>query len=380
MSNRRLLGFRSLSGRVSAWIAVTMLATMSVFAVVSYWLLTAEEVEETSEPPDEVAADVRKEILSTMGLVAPFAVLFVTGGTYVLARRVMRPLDQVIRRAQRMAPRDLHRRLELPANDDELRALVETLNGLFGRLEAGFAAQSSFAFDVSHELRTPLAVVTAELEIALRRPRTEEEWRASAHTVLAEARKATRLVDTLLRHARAGLEPREHTSLDLQELAESVVDAQVTLARQAGLSLRLSPKPAASGSARASGDAAAIEAAISSVVGNAIRYTPAGGRVELSAEAASDGVRLHIDDTGPGVDVAEREAIFAAFVRGAAGRRLDEQGAEAGAGLGLALARRIVQAHHGSLDAHASPLGGARFTFCFPALEQASANREPNDG
>jgi signal transduction histidine kinase len=376
MSSKRRLGLRSLSGRVAAWIAVTMLATMSAFAVVSYWLLTAEEVEETSEPADEVAADVRKEILSTMGVVLPFALLIVTGGAYVLARRVMRPLDDVVRQAKRMAPGDLHRRLELP-HDDELRALVETLNGLFARLEAGFAAQSSFAFDVSHELRTPLAVVTAELEIALRRPRSEEEWRASAQAVLAETRKATRVVETLLRHARAGLELREHTSLDLQQLAESVVDAQVALAQQAGLSLVLSPKPAGTGSVRANGDAEAIAAAVSSVVGNAIRYTPAGGRVELSAEATGDGVRLHIDDTGPGVDAGEREAIFAAFVRGAAGRRLDEQGAEAGAGLGLALARRIVEAHHGSLDAHASPLGGARFTFCFPALEPGTVGQEP---
>jgi len=377
MSSKRRFGLRTLSGRVSAWIAVTMLATMGAFALVSYWLLTAEEVAETSEPADEVAADVRKEILSTMGLVAPFAVLIVTGGTFVMARRVMRPLDDVVREAQRMAPRDLHRRLELPESDDELRALVETLNGLFARLETGFAAQASFAFDVSHELRTPLAVVTAELEIALRRPRSEQEWRASAQAVLAEARKATRVVDTLLRHARAGLEPREHTSLELQQLAESVVDAQGALAQQAGLSLVLSSKPVGSSTTRASGDAAAIEAAVSSVVGNAIRYTPAGGRVELSVEAADDGVCLHIDDSGPGVDAAEREAIFAAFVRGAAGRRLDEQGPEAGAGLGLALARRIVEAHHGSLDAHASPLGGARFTFRFPAIERAVAEQEP---
>lgn len=377
MSSRRRFGFRSLSGRVSAWIAATMLATMSAFALVSYWLLIAEEVEETSEPADEVAADVRKELLSSMGLVAPFAVLIVTGGAFVLARRLMRPLDAVITEAQRISPRDLHRRFDLPDSDDELRALVETLNGLFARLEAGFAAQSSFAFDVSHELRTPLAVVTAELEIALRRPRTEDEWRASAQAVLSETRKATRVVDTLLRHARAGLAPRERSRLDVQQLAEAVADAQLTLAEQAGLSLAVAPRTAESGSTLTDGDAAAIEAAVSSVVGNAIRYTPVGGRVELSAEAAEDGVRLHIDDSGPGVDAGEREAIFAAFVRGAAGRRLDAQGAEASAGLGLALARRIAEANQGSLDAHASPLGGARFTFSFPPTEPDGATQEP---
>jgi len=370
MSSKPYLGFRTLRGRVAAWIALTMLATMTAFAVVSYWLLTAEEVAETSEPADEVAADVRQRILATMGLVAPFAVVIVTGGAFILARRVMRPLDEMIREAGRMTSRDLHRRFELRTNDDELRKLVETLNGLFARLEAGFNAQSTFAFDVSHELRTPLAVVTTELEVALRRPRSDEEWRASAETVLAEARKATRVVDTLLRHARAGLEPRERAPLDLQQLAASVVDAHTALARRAGLTLTLTPSHEPP-PLLVMGDKAAIEAALASVVGNAIRYTPSGGRVEVGVEAAADGARLHVDDSGPGVEASEREAIFSAFVRGAAGRRLDAQDVGASTGLGLALARRMVQAHDGSLDADASPLGGARFTFFFPPSEGA---------
>jgi signal transduction histidine kinase len=360
-----MIAFRTLRGRVAAWIAVTMLATMTAFAFISYWLLTAEEVgEDTSEPADEVAADIRQHILATMGLVAPFAVVFVTGGAYVFTRRVMRPLDNMIREAGLMTSRNLHRRFEIPTTDDEVRALVETLNSLFARLETGFKAQSSFAFDVSHELRTPLAVVAAELEIALRRQRTEQEWRASAETVLAEVSKATRVIDTLLRHARAGIEPRERASLDLQQLAQNVVDAQAAQAQQAGLTLALSSR--LDRGVLVMGDPAAIEAAASSVVGNAIRYTPAGGRVEVGVESVENSAQLHIDDSGPGVDADEREAIFAAFVRGAAGRRLDAQGAEASTGLGLALARRIVEAHDGSLDAHASPLGGARFTFSFP--------------
>jgi signal transduction histidine kinase len=336
-------------------------------------LLTAEEIsEETSEPADEVAADIRQRILATMGLVAPFAVVIVTGGAYVFTRRVMRPLDDMVREAGQMTSRNLHRRFELPKTDDEVRALVETLNSLFARLESGFKAQSTFAFDVSHELRTPLAVVAAELEIALRRPRTEQQWRASAETVLLEVSKATRVIDTLLKHARAGLEPRERSSIDLQQLAERVVEAQAAQAEQARLTLALSSE-ADRGSVMVLGDTAAIEAAATSVVGNAIRYTPPGGRVEVSVEAIEDSARLHIDDSGPGVDAEEREAIFAAFVRGAAGRRLDAQGAEASTGLGLALARRIVEAHDGSLEAHASPLGGARFTFSFP-LSAARSN------
>src|SRR5438128_2180853 len=132
---RPVLAFRTLRGRVAGWVAVTMVATMAAFGVVSYWLLTAEEVrEETSEPADEVAADIRERILATMGLVAPFAVVVVTGGAYIFVRRVMRPLDDMVREASQMTLRRLHRRFELPTTDDEVRVLVETLNSLFARL------------------------------------------------------------------------------------------------------------------------------------------------------------------------------------------------------------------------------------------------------
>ena len=246
---------------------------------------------------------------------------------------------------------------------------METLNSLFTRLEAGFSAQASFAFDVSHELRTPLSVVITELEIALRRPRSETEWQASAQTVLAEARKAARVVDTLLRHARAGFEPRLRARVNLQELAQRVVDEQAPVARQLGLTLALVAASDAANVIGATGDADALHTALTSVVANAVRYTPSGGQIRLLVEVGDAQAQLHVDDSGPGVDASEREAIFAAFVRGVEGRHLDAQGADAGTGLGLALARRIVEAHDGRLKADESPLGGARFTFFLPLAQ-----------
>jgi len=357
--------FRTLRGRLSAWIALTTLLAMSAFAVVSYFLLVAEEVAEAHEPPEEVEADIRSRMLMTLGLVAPGALVVVTAGVLGLARRVLRPLDDVIREAGQMSPRDLNRRFELPPRDDEL----ETLNSLFTRLEAGFSAQASFAFDVSHELRTPLSVVITELEIALRRPRSETEWQASAQTVLAEARKAARVVDTLLRHARAGFEPRLRARVNLQELAQRVVDEQAPVARQLGLTLALVAASDAANVIGATGDADALHTALTSVVANAVRYTPSGGQIRLLVEVGDAQAQLHVDDSGPGVDASEREAIFAAFVRGVEGRHLDAQGADAGTGLGLALARRIVEAHDGRLKADESPLGGARFTFFLPLAQ-----------
>ena len=106
--------FRTLRGRLSAWIALTTLLAMSAFAVVSYFLLVAEEVAEAHEPPEEVEADIRSRMLMTLGLVAPGALVVVTAGVLGLARRVLRPLDDVIREAGQMSPRDLNRRFELP--------------------------------------------------------------------------------------------------------------------------------------------------------------------------------------------------------------------------------------------------------------------------
>jgi signal transduction histidine kinase len=374
-TSRRFAALRSLRGRLALWIAGAMLACLVVFGAVSYVLLVDEEASEsTSEPRDEIAADVQAQVLKTMSVVAPFAVLLATLGAYWLTRRVMRPIDEVIRAAAVMSAEDLDRRLPLPETDDELRALVESVNGLFARLERGYAAQASFASDASHELRTPLAVIISELEVALRRPRSEPEWTASANAVLAEARKASRLADALLRHARAGVARRQHGSVDAAELVDRVTNANKAAAAELGLSL--SVRYADGVGEGMEGDKDALEAALGSVVANALRYTNAGGRIEVTVERGEPkALCIHVDDSGLGVAPHERELIFSAFVRGEQGQRVERSGGEGGSGLGLAMARRIVEAHAGTLLVSTAPLGGARFTFTLPISAAAAPTR-----
>jgi signal transduction histidine kinase len=182
-----------------------MVATLALFGGLVYAIVLHEEMKEANATHEPVATDTLNQILTTMLLVAPAAAALATIASLYVTRRVMRPIDDVVRAAAEMSAEDLNRRLPVPAHDDELARLVHALNDLFARLERGYAAQASFASDASHELRTPLSVVLAELEVALRRPRSSAEWEATANAVLLEVRRAIRLADG---RSLAGLQTR----------------------------------------------------------------------------------------------------------------------------------------------------------------------------
>ena len=266
-----------------------------------------------------------------------------------------------------MGARDLHRRLQLPSNDPELAELVTALNKLFERLESGFGALERYASDASHELRTPLAVVASELEVALRHERSSAQWEQVAETALDEVQRLTRLVEALLALARLdGLPPDDTVSLDVHEAAEEVVARMVPQANTAELSLTLDASTGES--LRVLANADALASSLTSLLTNALRYTPRGGKVRVSVERASeDRIDLVVDDSGPGVPNAERETIFEPFARGSASRTAEERdGKSGGVGLGLAMVRRVAERHGGTVRVDASPLGGARFTLSLP--------------
>jgi signal transduction histidine kinase len=344
-----------------------MVASLLIFGALVYAIAMREELREAREAHEEVATDTLDQILETMLVVAPVAAALATLASLYATRRLMQPIDDVVRAAAEMSAEDLNRRLPMPANDEELRKLVHTLNELFSRLERGYAAQANFASDASHELRTPLAVVLAELEVALRRPRSATEWEATANNVLLEVRRAIRLADGLLRYARAGTNTGSVETVDLQAVIERVVSNHLGAVVQAGLTLLAAPQDRHV-QAFITADASAVEAALGVVVNNAIRYTPRGGNIRLQLGSAANGwLCIHVDDSGPGVAVGESEAIFDRFARGNHGLRADTEGNDAGSGVGLSMARRIAEGYGGTLSVGSSPkLGGARFTFAFP--------------
>ena len=234
--------------------------------------------------------------------------------------------------------------------NDEVAALVSALNALLGRLESGFAAQARFAADASHELRTPLAVIAGQLEVALRRPRSEAEWTETATTVLDEVRRLIRLGEALLRLRRAEVQLLGTTAAT--ELVSLVEAGASRSGGDGGVTISVGSLPAVS----VRGDADELGAALGNVVANAVRATPRGGTVRLRAEEDGDWIRLHVEDEGPGLAAGDAERIFAPFVRG--------EGSD-GFGLGLTIARGVALAVGGELAVAASDRG-AHFVFTLP--------------
>lgn len=331
-----------------------------VFAVVSFIAVAWQEsgddtpagsaTAETEGSPE----DVLHEVLTAMIFAAPVGLGLAVGGAAWVTKRALSPVDDVIATAEGITAQHLDRRLPVPPGDDELAKLVTALNQLFDRLEQGNAALARFADDVSHELRTPLSVVTSELEVALRRPRSPEQWETTARTALDETQRLGELVGAMLRLARADAAPLANVQpVDLASLVDAVVAAR----RPAeGPAVTVTPADAP---AWVRGDTEALSVAVSNLLDNALRYATRDGRVQLTIERQGDEVRMHVDDNGPGVPGAEREAILAPYTRGS-----DALGD--GAGLGLAITRRIAEQHAGRLEIADAPGVGARFTLVLP--------------
>jgi signal transduction histidine kinase len=193
----------------------------------------------------------------------------------------------------------------------------------------------------------------------LRRPRSPEEWQQSAQTSLDELRRLSRVTDSLLRFAQADAAHWScNDDIDLAALVDDVAEIHAAAARTAGVALTTG----GGDGVHVRGDADMLGTAISNLIVNAIRYTPRGGSITATVEAADGSARVHVDDTGRGLAPGELDAVFAPFARGAQARTADA----AGIGLGLPIARRIAERHGGVLVAHNRSDGGARFSLQLP--------------
>src|SRR5579863_68720 len=181
----------SLRSRLAFWMALSTTLTVIVFACAVYGFVRAETREADSGVGE--GEDAAEQVLAAMAIAGPLCLALSVAGGLVLSHRALAPIDVVVRHANAMSSEDLHKRLEVPPNNDELRDLVVALNALLKRLDDGFSALARYAAGASHELRTPLAVVTSELEVALRRPRSAPEWERTARASLDELRRLARL-------------------------------------------------------------------------------------------------------------------------------------------------------------------------------------------
>jgi len=310
----------------------------------------------TISPIEDAQSDVEKTFLVVGGASLVAALL----AGYLLAARTASPLRRFAATAAKVDAGDLTPRLESnPAAAAELRTLAEAFNHMLDRLDRAFARQRQFVSDASHELRSPLTAIRGQLEVLARKesPSVEEIRRVEAMT-MAEMRRVERLVDDLLALARLdeGVGPalqEVQSAPFLCGLAEGAHDGLAEVGELAEGSVHIDPD--------------LIAQVVRNLLSNSRRYAGPDGRVALSARADGEGLLVIVDDDGPGIPPAQRERVFDRFHRSEPSR----DRASGGSGLGLGIARSIVEMHGGRIWIDDSPLGGARVSFQLPGFKQA---------
>lgn len=316
----------------------------------------------------QVAAplDARNALVVRAGIFFGLFSLVMTGATFAggwwLADRAVRPVHEVIGQAEAIGAGSLDRRIQAYADTREYRRLVEVLNVMLGRIQAAFDAQRRFTADASHELRSPLTAMRGELELALRRERSSEEYRAVLESTLEEVQRLGHISDALLTLARSDARALElaREDVDLTDVAARVVARFQGRVSAKPLTLHLSsPAPA-----RAWVDPSLAAQVVWNLVENAVRFTPPGGSVGVSVTDDGEGVVLAVEDTGPGFTPGEVGRVFERFYRADDARRHDSE--TSGTGLGLAIVHAVARAHGGEAGAENLDQGGAKVWVRFP--------------
>jgi two-component system OmpR family sensor kinase len=271
--------------------------------------------------------------------------------------RGLRPLQRVADEVSQRSPAALQ---PLSQHDipEEIRPLIASLNGLLERLGGALEAQRGFVADAAHALRTPVTALQLQAQL-VERAKSEDARAAAMQQLKQGLQRVTHLVQQLLTLARqdpnAG--QRALAPVELDRLARDVIAAQSLLAESRKIDLGLEPhEPAA-----ILGDADALHVLLSNLVDNAIRYTPEGGRVDVSVACEGDCAVLRVEDTGPGIPLEERAHVFDRFYR-------LEHGDVPGSGLGLAIVKDIAERHGAQIELDAGNRGrGLQVTVRFPA-------------
>jgi len=291
----------------------------------------------------------------------PLFLAIAAWGGYWLSGRALKPVDEITQAARKIGAQDLAQRLRVERSGDELDRLAETLNGMLGRLEAAFQRITRFTADASHELRTPVSVMRTSAEIALRKTRTEEEYRETLGQILHESERLSQLIEQLLILARAdagsSVLPMERT--DLTEPLRNACQQAGVLAEKKKLAFceHVPSKPL-----WVQGDSPSLERLFLVLLDNAVKYTPDGGSIEVDLNAEDGFAVAAIRDTGIGVAAEDIPHVFERFYRADRARSRDL----GGSGLGLAIGTWIAQVHGGEIRVESEPSKGSCFEVRLP--------------
>jgi signal transduction histidine kinase len=291
-----------------------------------------------------------------IGLAVMVVVSLVLG--WLIAGRFLRPLRTITATARDISASNLHRRLGLNGRRDEFTDLTETLNDLFGRLEASFDSQRHFVANASHELRTPLTAERALLQVALADPTaTAETLRATCRDVLALGKQQERLIEALLTLASGEQGIEDRVPFDLAEIAGNVVRDRLDEARRRRLTIMSTLDTAAT-----TGDPSLVASLVVNLVDNALRHNIAGGRISIATASEPEWASISVRNTGTVVPPDELDRLFQPFQQ-LGGERVRHTD---GHGLGLAIVRAIASAHGATVVPGTRPEGGLVIEVRFP--------------
>ena len=290
-------------------------------------------------------------------------------GGYLISLRALKPVDRITIAAESISISNLSERLDVPKTYDELQRLSETLNRMLSRLDASVQRMSQLTADASHELRGPVSLIRTTAELAVHGARSRTEYHEDMVQILAEAERTSKLIESLLLLARAdsGAGGLHHELTDVSISVREAIEQGRSLAAEKDTELTAAMR---SSPIVVCGDGEALRRVCFILIDNAIKYTPAGGRVEVCVEATEADAIITVMDSGMGMSESEIPHIFDRFWRA---DKVRSRGA-GGAGLGLAIAHWIVDQHKGSIEVRSRPGQGSNFVVKIPLVKRLVAH------
>ncbi|HWK43578.1 MAG TPA: ATP-binding protein [Stellaceae bacterium] len=306
-----------------------------------YQLLVGRDTQERS--------DFDARMRQALGWSALLTVMLGLLGGVLLSRRLLARLEAINRTSSSIIAGDFSRRIPRHGSNDEFDHLAENLNGMLDRIERLMAAMRQVTDNIAHDLRSPLGRLRSRIEVTLLEEPSMERYRETLERTIADADGLLATFSALLDIAEAEAGSRQETRgpVDLGEIIVNLVDLYEPVAEEAGLRLTLTLDRPASTMATSplivSGNRHLLSQAIANLVENALKYTPSGGTVAITAGRSGDQVRLTVTDSGPGIPATERERVFDRFYR------VESSRTTPGNGLGLSLVKAVISLHGGEV-------------------------------
>lgn len=278
---------------------------------------------------------------------------------YFMAKKSLRPVDQIRRAAVKISSSNLDERIDIKGRKDELSRLAETFNAMINRLKDAFQRVNQFSIDVSHELKTPLTILKGETEVALRKERANEEYKKLLESNLEEIDRMSRIIDDLLLLSKADSKDMKLNveNISLRDLLADVCMNMKIVATNKGIDLAVNELA----DVRFIGDELKLRRMLLNIIENGIKYTQEGGIVTVSSSTDNGYAYITVKDNGAGISKDDLKYIFDRFYRADRSRKR-----ESGSGLGLSISKWIAEAHKGTIEVESQLSTGSQFSIKLP--------------